>query len=250
MSLGAQEVTHQRLRSRALLLVGVAVPLLTLVRNFSEYAFTTLPSGQLGSGMISGGTSGGIAVGSGLSVLRAPSFAEENYDIDEPEFDDGSDAPLFNGGQLGSPSSAVSPATEMAVTSRGSRKSTQRPRHSEIRDRGFQVGEAAYQHPPPIPDPFSVEVTHNQWEGECEAEYHACWKVCSRYTTKWCAGSRMRQDCQYDCFRKRRTCHWKIRPIKMHPKYWKYFPGLSKGRPRGPRKFHNGIIGTPHLRKV
>eukprot|EP00931_Biecheleriopsis_adriatica_P115644 TRINITY_DN91411_c0_g1_i1.p1 TRINITY_DN91411_c0_g1~~TRINITY_DN91411_c0_g1_i1.p1 ORF type:complete len:196 (-),score=29.11 TRINITY_DN91411_c0_g1_i1:169-756(-) len=83
------------------------------------------------------------------------------------------------------------------------------------RDNGFQVGEEAYRHPPPIPDDFAGTVHPASGIAHCDRVYKHKFIQCRRLGEV----KRRRNDCEYDAFRWRRTCYWKVRPDKIHPNF-------------------------------
>eukprot|EP00440_Ansanella_granifera_P001728 gb/GFBE01001863.1/.p1 GENE.gb/GFBE01001863.1/~~gb/GFBE01001863.1/.p1 ORF type:complete len:180 (+),score=40.77 gb/GFBE01001863.1/:1-540(+) len=83
-------------------------------------------------------------------------------------------------------------------------------------DPGYVTGEEAYVHPPPIPTEFAGLDYPSTMQAHCDRVYRNKYKVCIRYKEN----TRRMQDCKYDAFRWRRTCYWKARPEKIHPKFY------------------------------
>lgn len=75
------------------------------------------------------------------------------------------------------------------------------------KDQGDVRGEAAYQHPPPVPS-RKAGLMDGTWKGKCDRDYRVCYGVCRRFPDL----PQKRNDCKYDCFRKRRACYFQARP--------------------------------------
>jgi hypothetical protein len=199
---------------RSVLLAAACAPplLLFCLRSLFEVqstAFAPLfPPTGTGPASLSSAVGNPIQTGS-LTALRSFTLEEE-----PPE-------PLdftFQGTRLGSGSSAGEQSVTMSKVKPSHYRRGEQAKH---RDRGFQVGEEAYQNPVPQPDMFAGLDYADSKEGMCERKYSACWSVCSRYTKGRCGNLRKQRDCKYDCFRKRRTCYWRARPNKIHPLFWR-----------------------------
>ncbi|CAE8637885.1 unnamed protein product [Polarella glacialis] len=123
---------------------------------------------------------------------------------------------VFGAGQLGSSCGELPSGSVMSK----SRNAGNKADFLYNKDRGYQVGEEAYQHPPAVPDRFSGVNYPSTYSSHCERVYKHCYMVCRRLRF---ASHRRKDDCKFECFRKRRTCFWQARPasIKIHPNFRK-----------------------------
>eukprot|EP00446_Apocalathium_sp_SHHI-4_P031611 CAMPEP_0177235064 /NCGR_PEP_ID=MMETSP0367-20130122/44727_1 /TAXON_ID=447022 ORGANISM="Scrippsiella hangoei-like, Strain SHHI-4" /NCGR_SAMPLE_ID=MMETSP0367 /ASSEMBLY_ACC=CAM_ASM_000362 /LENGTH=262 /DNA_ID=CAMNT_0018685893 /DNA_START=83 /DNA_END=871 /DNA_ORIENTATION=- len=84
-------------------------------------------------------------------------------------------------------------------------------------DKGELRGDAAYQFPPPIPDPlvglkgFS---TGNIQKDLCMRKYTDCWTNCNRNRWNTKTMSWYKSECKSECYWERRSCLWRSRPAE------------------------------------